>query len=102
MLHQRLYFLSLVTCHALSADWLALHVKLGDCSRPTVFYLSVFPIRHAFTHQIMFVTDDFKTPYIYPPQFPQVSYHVWYQKSIDSMCVPVCRSLENLYMYNYL
>ena len=38
-----------VTCHTLCADWLSLHVKLGDCSPPATFYLIVCPVLRAFT-----------------------------------------------------
>ena len=37
---------------------------------------------------------------MYPPSFLPVSYHVWRLNFIYSMCVLVCRSLENVYMYN--
>ena len=55
-----------VTCHTLCIDWLVLHVKFGDCNQPATFYPIVSPIHHAFTHQIMFATDDFKAPCIHP------------------------------------
>ena len=35
----------------LCADWLSLHVRFGDCNVSATFYLTVFPVPHAFTHQ---------------------------------------------------
>ena len=39
-------------------------IKLDDCNPPATFYLTVFSILYAFTHQLMFATDDFKALYI--------------------------------------
>ena len=49
-----------------TVTWLAFHVKFGDCNPSATFYLIVFPIHHAFTHLIMFATDDVIAPCIQP------------------------------------
>ena len=42
--HPAMKLLNHVTCHTLYADWLALHVKFGDCNPPETFYHIVSPI----------------------------------------------------------
>ena len=59
-----LKLLNHLTCHTSCANWLALHVKSGDCNPPETFYHIVSTIRHAFTHQ-MYATDDFIAPCIH-------------------------------------
>ena len=62
--HPVLKLVNHVTCHTLCADWLALPVIFGHCNPPEPFCHIVYPIYHAFTHQ-MFATDDFIAPYLH-------------------------------------
>ena len=45
----------------------------------------------------MFATDDLRALYIQPFL---ISRHIWDQNISYFMCVPVCCSLENVYVYN--
>ena len=89
-------FLNRVTCHTSCADCLALHVKFDDCNQPETYYHIVSTIHHAFTHQIMFANGDF----IASTPIPASLVSCLTSKLHLFQCVPVCRSLEHVYICN--
>ena len=71
--------------------------KLDDCNSPATFYVTMFPVLHTFTHQ-QYLLLILSKPCI-PPPFSSFSYF-WCLNLIYSMSVPMCRSLENVYMHS--